>query len=231
VKGFQPAPEEAMKAAFRYSKATINNIVTNHDLLFAGAEDYSLWFQTSIGNLPVVVEISDIQHLKELRLTDIFNEAVAVIQEQIIPVRRPMTELREFMAKTKTSTPDYIREVIEGNLFTEDEVQQFTGMKGQNPLGIKDEEWRQFMRANGGDFVKTGEFYQFVTKTPYTPPGIKPSREDLVGPNPAYPDYVPGRQEYISDSAEYMADTIVKTGWREKIDEAFQSAVERLHKS
>jgi len=145
--------------------------------------------------------------------------------------RIPATELREFMAKTKTSTPDYIREVIEGNLFTEDEVQLFTGMKGQNPLGISDEQWRQFMRARGGDFVKTGEFYQFVTKEPYIPAGIKPSKTDLVGPNPSYPDYVPGQQEFIADSAEYMADTITKTGWRDKIDEAFQSAVERLHRS
>jgi hypothetical protein len=147
------------------------------------------------------------------------------------PQRRPMTELREFMARTKTSTPDYIRGVVEGNLFTEDEVQLFTGMKGQNPLGIKDEEWRQFMRANGGDFVKTGEFYQFVVKEPFTPPGIRPSKKDLVGPNPSYPGYVPGQQQFIPDSAEYMADTITKTGWRDKIDDAFQSAVERLHRS
>jgi 6-pyruvoyl-tetrahydropterin synthase len=137
----QPVQEEAMKAAFRYSKATINNIVTNHDLVYAGNDDNSIWFLTTIGNLPVEVQISDIENMKERRLEDIFNGAAAVIQEQLVPQRSTMTEKPEEM----------------------------------------------------------------------------PERKDLP-------------REFIADSAEYMADTITKSGWREKIDEAFQTAVERLKK-
>jgi GNAT superfamily N-acetyltransferase len=36
------------------------------------------------------------------------------------------------------------------------------------------------------------------------------------------------KQEYVADSAEYMAETIKNTGWREKIDQAFQEATQRV---
>ena len=38
------------------------------------------------------------------------------------------------------------------------------------------------------------------------------------------------KMKFIGDTAEYVAQTIDDTGWREKIDEAFQAAIERTHK-
>jgi len=37
-----------------------------------------------------------------------------------------------------------------------------------------------------------------------------------------------GEREFIADSPEYLAQTIERTGWRQRIDQAFQEAVKRV---
>jgi hypothetical protein len=43
-------------------------------------------------------------------------------------------------------------------------------------------------------------------------------------------EVAPGKMNFVPDSAEYMSQTIQDSGWREKLDRAFQEAVERTHK-
>jgi hypothetical protein len=57
-----------------------------------------------------------------------------------------------------------------------------------------------------------------------------PSRQELVWVKPEKLERIEKQPaiEYLPDSAEFLAQTIIATGYREKLDKAFQEAIERV---
>ncbi len=63
---------------------------------------------------------------------------------------------------------------------------------------------------------------------------VKPATLTKIESKPSQAAVIPvetvksPEREYIADSPEYLAETVDLTGWRERIDQAFQEAVERV---
>lgn len=88
VKGFEDRPKLIIEAAFKSSSAIIHSdlldkkslpVVTSLDLPFSGAQDGDIWWMMHHDSLPVEVQVTDIDMLGELALTDIFNGSTARI--------------------------------------------------------------------------------------------------------------------------------------------------------
>jgi hypothetical protein len=306
VKDFYSTPKLLIENALKNSRADLSNIVTNHELLFAGAGKGEVWWLSTIGNLPVEVHVHDITNFSEIELEDIFNNSVATIRER--PSLQPATEemekyYRELAAEEPR--PGWVKATAAGRdnysgweypagtwvvrvtqaMFAKElppflnnvyvlpwSYDEMVGMyhrKGTAQAATTFGEYILKMDRVGNITVtntadpgkdvflqfqadkelvteilnhdelkdlESGWEVKIMTNEPRASvlselwQGAQPmQKQPAVIPN--QPPKEPGavsKLQFVADSPEYLAQTIDMTGWRQRIDQVFQEAVQRV---
>ncbi|MDP2662288.1 MAG: hypothetical protein Q8R28_16315, partial [Dehalococcoidia bacterium] len=113
----------------------------------------------------------------------------------------------------------FARYVLLNNAFSKEDIPDYSGLSGKNPHGVPAAVWARAMSDMSGQFVKEGNWYKVFNNEVEAPPRMRGRPAYMVGPGGGLP--------LLPDSREWMAQTIADSGWREKLDAAFEAAIAR----
>jgi len=121
---------------------------------------------------------------------------------------------------------EFAEYVLRFNRFSENEIPIYSGLSGENPHKVPDHIWREVIGGTEGEFIKQGEVYVFQMPDKDKPPYMRaaPTWRDITATIPSPKD----EKEFVCDSPELIPFTIDDIGYRDKLDDAFETAIAKV---